>query len=86
MEDRRQADPLLIALDQRFRDFLERYERDQEHSQLWRMEFMKRMKEVESFVTEFKPMHKSALLLLTLVIGGTVAYWVKELWSHIKWH
>lgn len=84
-EDRRQPDRLLIALDQRFTDFLDRYERDQENAQTWRIDIKHRIGDLEMFVNEMQPLHKKVMWIVSLVVLGTVAYWIKVFWDHVKW-
>jgi hypothetical protein len=85
MEDRRQNDALLIAMDQRFTDFMDRYERDQLTAHAWRSSISNRLGDVETFISELKPLHKKAMWTVTLIVVGTVAYWVKVFWDHVKW-
>lgn len=86
MEDRRQTDPLLIALDQRFTDFLDRYERDQIRARESRDEIIGRLKPMERFFETVKPWHSRFLWVFSLIILGSIAYWVKWFWDHTKWN
>lgn len=85
MEDRRLTDPLLIALNQRFQDFIERYERDQRNSTEWREALLRRFDPMEKFFETVKPWHTRALYTISLAVIGTVAYWIKWFWDHVMW-
>lgn len=81
----RKDDVIIERLDQKFTDFLERYEKDWQHTQSWRKYHDQAIQEHSDFINEFKPIYKKALLAVGLILSGSIALGVKTFWNHIGW-
>lgn len=84
-EDMRKDDVIIERLDQKFTDFLERYEKDWQHTQTWRNYHDKMIKEHGDFINDFRPIYRRGLLAVGLIVTGSIAIAVKTFWNHVGW-
>lgn len=82
----RRSDDIAIAeLVVQFKDFIERYERDWEHTQEWREAHWKVIDDNSKILNEIAPNYRRGILVVSTIVLGTVAYAVKSLLNHFKW-
>lgn len=82
--DRRHSDGVLIALTQRFNDFIERYDRDMGANGEWRRSVEATLKEQSQALSEISPAYAKGKWVVGLIIIGSIALAVKAFWSHIR--
>lgn len=83
-EDCRKDDLILERLDQKFADFLERYERDWHHTQDWRKSHWELLDRHTDLLNEIVPNYRRGLWALTIIVAGSIALAVQSFWKHIK--
>lgn len=83
-EHERKNDIMVARLSQRFDDFLERYDENQNQARAWRNEFSLRLQKVEDFVNDFSPIHKKIMAFLMIVVAGSIGYWLKLFWDNLR--
>ena len=82
--NRRHTDPMMVALNQRFTDFIERYDRDTGALGEWRRTVEVTLKEQSAILSEISPAYNRGKWVVALVMIGSVTLAVKAFWSHIK--
>lgn len=80
----RKNDVIIARLSQRFDDFMERYDENQNQARAWRLDFSERLSKVEDFIKEFSPMHKKIMGAIVLIVAGSMTYWLKLFWDHLR--
>lgn len=87
-EDHRKHCELVIALNTRYNEFIERYERDREITNEFRDEMIKSMNELKDKFKEWKVPYRIGIFVvgaLTMSIIGTIgAIIVKYILNHFK--
>jgi hypothetical protein len=81
--DRRHSDGVLIALTQRFNDFIERYDRDCGANSEWRRMVEATLKEQSLSLSEISPAYIKGKWIVGLITIGSIALAVKAFWSHV---
>jgi len=81
----RKDDVILERLDQKFTDFLERYEKDWQQTQNWRKYHHDLLSEHSDFINDFRPVYKRVLIAVGLILSGSVGLGIKAFWNHIDW-
>jgi hypothetical protein len=81
--ERRHSDGVLIALTQRFNDFIERYDRDCGANGEWRRMVDQSLKEQSQALSEISPAYAKGKWVVGLIAIGSIALAVKAFWSHI---
>ena len=81
--NRRHSDAVVIALSQRFNDFVERYDRDCGASSEWRKNVEATLKEQSKSLDEISPAYSKGKWVFALVVMGSIAIAVKSFWSHV---
>ena len=80
---KRQNDILLVTLNQKFIDFLQRYERDQETTEKWREAMSGRVETMETFILKLRPWHSVMMLVAISALLGTIGVAIKSGWDHL---
>lgn len=85
MGDEIRKDDLIVErLDQKFTDFLERYERDWKDTQAWRKAHWELLNTHTQLLNEIVPNYRRGLWALTIIVAGSIALAVQSFWKHIK--
>lgn len=82
----RQTDAVVIALSQRFNDFVERYDRDCGANNEWRRTVETTLKSQSDALAEISPAYYRGKWIIGLVALGSIGVAVKAFWNHISWH
>ena len=83
--NRRHSDAVLVALTQRFNDFIERYDRDCGANGEWRRTVDATLKEQSQALSELSPAYAKGKWVVGLVVLGSIALAVKSFWAHLMW-
>lgn len=83
---RRRDDILMAELSTRFKDFIERYERDWKHTQDWRKAHWEIMEEHGKLLSEMAPVYRKSMWFVGALVLGTIGVAIKAFWSHISWN
>ena len=76
----------IIALTQRFNDFVERYDRDVGANGEWRRTIEIKMEEHGKILSEISPAYLRGKWIVSLIALGSIGLAVKAFWSHLSWH
>jgi len=82
-KERRHSDAVLIALTQRFNDFIERYDRDCGAAGEWRRTVEQTLKEQSIILSEISPAYNRGKWIVALVTIGSIGLAVKAFWNHV---
>lgn len=82
----RRSDDIAIAeLVVKLQDFVERYERDWQHTQEWRAAHWKVIDDNSKLLNEIAPNYRRGILVVSTIFVGTIAYVLKALLGHFTW-
>jgi hypothetical protein len=84
-QDRRHSDGMIIALNQRFNDFIERYDRDTGANNEWRRTVEIKMDEHGKILADINPAYLKGKWIIGLIMVGSIGLAVHAFWSHITW-
>ena len=82
--NRRHTDTVVIALSQRFNDFVERYDRDCGAQNEWRRAVELKIEKQSEMLNEISPAYAKGKWVASLIMIGSVALAVKAFWNHIR--
>jgi hypothetical protein len=85
-QNRRHSDSVMIALNQRFIDFVERYDRDTGALNEWRRQIDSTLREQDIILKEINPAYRRGLWVFGLIVIASIGVAVKEFWNHITWN
>ena len=83
--NRRSSDIVVVALSQRFNDFIERYDRDCGANNEWRRVVDLEIKQQGEILREISPAYTKGKWVVGLIMIGSVSLAVKAFWTHILW-
>jgi hypothetical protein len=83
--NRRHTDSMMVALNQRFNDFVERYDRDVGALGEWRRNVDIKIDDHGKILAEISPAYFRGKWVVALAMIGSVGLAVKAFWAHIKW-
>lgn len=83
---RRMGDVQLAMHRQEFKDFRERYERDQQNLTLKIGEIIGTIKSHDEFIRDIKPIYAKGMIALGAAALGSIGIGVHWLWNHIRWN
>lgn len=83
--ERRSGDNNVIELKTQFKDFMDRYQRDQSEAQSWRIDTTQRLKVHCDFINEVSPIYKTLCKVLGIVAIASLGIAVAAFWAHITW-
>ena len=81
--NRRHSDSIVIALSQKFNDFVERYDRDCGTNSEWRRTVELKIEKQSELLNEISPAYTKGKWIIGLIVVGSVAIAVKAFWDHI---
>ena len=84
--ERRHSDGVLIALTQRFNDFIERYDRDMGANGEWRRVVETKLDDHTKMLGEISPAYFRGKWVVALIVVGSIGIAVKAFWNHLFWH
>lgn len=82
-DPRRRDDEIVTRIDQQFRDFLDRYERDHEETKEWRARYDIIQKDHTDILNEIAPNYKRGMWVLGLITCGSIGIAIKDFWEHL---
>lgn len=82
-DGKRFTDDLIIKHVQKFEDFIDRYERDQIDSKIWRINIEKEMQPLKEFIRNATWSYKLVLCMAALI--GVLAKTLIYFRDHFKW-
>lgn len=84
--DNRRDDRMMVALNQKFSDFVERYDRDVGALNEWRKTVDKKQSDQGDILRDIAPAYRRGLWVVGLITCGSIGMAVKAFWSHISFH
>lgn len=84
-EPRRQADIAIAELTVMLREHIERYERELNQTNDWRMESFRIQAEHTALLNEIAPNYRRGILVVSTILVVTITYVIKAILSHFKW-
>jgi len=86
IEVRRANDIQLAIHRQEFKDFRERYERDQLNLSFKMGEIILTIKAHDEFIKDIRPVYAKGMIALGAAALGSIGIGVHWLWNHIRWN
>lgn len=86
MEERRSTDPNIVELATSFKNFVERYERDQAAAKDWRHLFDTDMKGVQTLIAKLMIPYRLAGWIITITGGAFFIELIKRAFDFVKDH